>query len=213
MNNMIKSNKDIFLDGIIKDNPVFTIMLGLCPVLAVSTMVINGIGMGVAATFVLLGSNIVISLLRNFIPDKVRIPSYIIIIASFVTIIDLIMKAYVPPLSRSLGIFVPLIVVNCIILGRAEAFANKNSVTHSIIDAFGMGIGFMFSLTLIAFIRELLGAGSLTVEMEGIGGFTLKIPSEFFTPASIMILPAGAFLVMGLLMGLFNYIRIRSMKE
>ena len=213
MSDMIKTNKDIFYNGIIKDNPVFTIMLGLCPVLAVSTMVINGIGMGVAATFVLLGSNIVISLLRNFIPEKVRIPSYIIIIASFVTIIDLIMKAYVPPLSRSLGIFVPLIVVNCIILGRAEAFANKNSVAHSIIDAFGMGIGFTFSLTLIALIREFLGSGSLTVEMEGIGGFTLKIPPQFFSPASIMILPAGAFLVMGLLMGLFNYIRILNMKE
>ena len=148
-----------FIKGIIKENPTFVLVLGLCPTLAVSVSVANGIGMGIAATFVLLGSNAIISLLRNFIPDRVRIPCYIVVIATFVTIAELIMKAYSPALNRALGIYVPLIVVNCIVLGRAEAYAAKNRVIDSLFDGLGMGIGFTLALVLISAIREFLGSG------------------------------------------------------
>ncbi len=186
-----------FYKGIFKENPSFRLVLGICPTLAVTTSVENAIGMGLAATFVLLGSNIFIALLRNFIPDKVRIPSFIVIISTFVTITDLVMAAYAPDLHNALGIFIPLIVVNCIIMGRAEAFASKSSTGASIADAFGMGTGFTLALILIGSSRELIGNGTLL-------GFPILFSS--FKPAVIMILPPGAFLTMGLLLGLFNYI-------
>jgi len=190
-----------FNKGIIKENPSFRLVLGICPTLAVTTSVENAIGMGLAATFVLLGSNIFISLLRNFIPDKVRIPSFIVIISTFVTITDLIMAAYAPDLHNALGIFIPLIVVNCIIMGRAEAFASKAPLGLSIADAVGMGTGFTLALVLIGSIRELFGNGTLL-------GFEVMFAG--YPPAVIMILPPGAFLTMGLLLGLFNYISRRK---
>ena len=183
--------------GIIKENPVFRLVLGICPTLAVTTSLANALGMGLAATFVLLGSNIFISLLREAIPAKIRIPAFIVIISTFVTIIDLLMAAFLPELHSALGIFIPLIVVNCIIMGRAEAFASKEKVGPAIIDALGMGIGFTLSLSLIGSVRELFGNGTLL----GIG-----VPGLDAMPAIIMILPPGAFLTMGLLLGLFNYI-------
>ena len=178
-----------------RENPTFRIVLGLCPTLAVSTSVVNGIGMGVAATFVLVGSNIFVSFVRNIVPEKVRIPCYIVIIATFVTIADLFMKAYSPLLSRSLGMFVPLIVVNCIVLGRAEAFSSKEPPLKSILDALGMGIGFTWALVLISAIREAAGNGTLF-------GFPL---SANFEPPLFMILAPGALLTIGLLIGLINY--------
>ena len=187
--------------GIWKENPTFRLVLGICPTLAVTTSVENGIGMGIAATFVLLGSNIFISLLRNFIPDKVRIPSFIVIISTFVTITDLVMAAYAPDLHNALGIFIPLIVVNCIIMGRAEAFASKASIGRSIADALGMGTGFTLALILISGIRELFGNGTLL-------GFPVMFSG--YSPAVIMILPPGAFLTMGLLLGFFNYLSRRK---
>jgi len=190
-----------FNKGIFKDNPTFRLLLGICPTLAVTTSVKNGIGMGLATTFVLLGSNIFISLLRNFIPDKIRIPAFIVIISTFVTLIDLLMAAYVPEIHEALGIFIPLIVVNCIIMGRAEAYASRSPVMLSIADALGMGIGFTLSLSLISFVRELLGSGTVL-------GY--NVLTSFYEPAVIMILPPGAFLTMGLLLGLFNYISRRK---
>ena len=184
-----------FTKGFIKENPVFVMALGLCPTLAVSSSVMNAIGMGLAATFVLVCSNIIISLIKNFIPNKIRIPAYIVVIASFVTIVDMVMEAYVPDLHKSLGLFIPLIVVNCIILGRAEAFAGKNNVINSILDGFGMGLGFTLALVVIAVIREILGAGQLL-------GY--NILPQSYQPMLIAILAPGAFIVMGLLMGLMN---------
>ena len=183
-----------FLRGIIKENPTFVLALGLCPTLAVSVSVINGIGMGVAATFVLLGSNIIISIIKNNIPERIRIPCYIVVIATFVTIAEMLMKAYSPALDRALGIYVPLIVVNCIVLGRAEAYASKNSAANSFFDGLGMGIGFTLALILISGIREALGAGTLL-------GHKL-FPS--FEPAFVLGMPSGALLVIGLLLGFFN---------
>jgi electron transport complex, RnfABCDGE type, E subunit len=184
-----------FTKGIIKENPVFVMALGLCPTLAVSTSVQNAIGMGAAATFVLLCSNIFISLIKNFIPSKVRIPCYILVIASFVTIVDMVMEAYVPPLHKSLGIFIPLIVVNCIILGRAEAFASKNGVFRSMLDGLGMGLGFMLAIIIIASIREILGVGTI---------LDIRILPASYKPMIVAILPPGAFITIGLLMGLLN---------
>jgi electron transport complex protein RnfE len=189
-----------YTKGIIRDNPIFRLVLGLCPTLAVTTTVKNGIGMGVAATFVLLGANVFISLLRKSIPPQVRIPSYIVIISTFVTIVDLVMAAYAPELHSALGIFIPLIVVNCIILGRAEAFASKNPVRLAIADALGMGTGFTLSLILISSVRELFGSGTLL-------GY--PVLSTVYNPAVVMILPPGAFLTMGALMGLFQYLSHR----
>ncbi len=184
-----------FTKGIIKENPVFVMALGLCPTLAVSTSVQNAIGMGAAATFVLLCSNIFISLIKNFIPSKVRIPCFILVIASFVTIVDMAMEAYVPPLHKSLGIFIPLIVVNCIILGRAEAFASKNGVFRSMLDGLGMGLGFMLAIIIIASIREILGVGTI---------LDIRILPASYKPMIVAILPPGAFITIGLLMGLLN---------
>jgi electron transport complex protein RnfE len=199
------SSTSEFTKGIYRENPVFRLALGLCPALAVSSAMTNGIGMGIAATFVLLGSNIIISLIRGFVPSKIRIPCYIVVIATFVTIADLAMAGFAPELHKTLGIFVPLIVVNCIILGRAEAFASKNSTFKSILDALGMGIGFTFALLLIAFVRELLGSGKLF-------GITV-LPAAQFDPVLLMILPPGAFLMLGLYLGLFQYIDMRQKKR
>ncbi|MCD5397838.1 electron transport complex subunit E [candidate division NPL-UPA2 bacterium] len=186
--------KGEFTKGVFQENPVFVLLLGLCPALAVSVSVKNGLGMGIAATFVLLGSNLIISLLRKFIPARIRIPCFIVVIATFVVIVEQMMGAFSPELARALGIFIPLIVVNCIILGRAEAFASRNSLLRSLADALGMGIGFTLALLLISAIREILGSGRLL----GL----LVFPG--FNPMILMLLPPGAFLTLGLLMGLFN---------
>jgi len=186
-----------FVKGIIKENPTFVLALGLCPTLAVSISLSNGLGMGVAATFVLICSNVIIAIIKNLIPDKIRIPCYIVVIATFVTVTELIMKAYSPALDRALGLYVPLIVVNCIILGRAEAFASKNDVLPSLFDGIGMGIGFTLALLLISGIREFLGAGKL-MNLVVIKGFE---------PALVMAMPAGALLVIGLLLGFFNMVK------
>lgn len=191
-----------FLKGIIKENPTFVLALGLCPTLAVSVSVANAIGMGAAATFVLVCSNVIIAGIKNFIPDKIRIPCFIVVIATFVTIVEMSMKAYSPALNRSLGIYVPLIVVNCIVLGRAEAFASKSRIMASIFDGLGMGAGFTLALILISAIREIAGSGKLF-------GYNV-IPG--FEPAFLMIMPAGALLVIGLLMGYFNVVSARKRK-
>lgn len=184
-----------FNKGILRENPVFRVLLGLCPTLAVSNSISNAIGMGAATTFVLLGSNTVISSMRKFVPGKIRIPSYIVVIASFVTITELTMAAYFPALFKSLGIFVPLIVVNCIILGRAEGFASRHGVAVSVIDGLGMGAGFTLALIALAFFRELLGAGKL---------YGVSMLGEGFKPVLLMILPPGGFLTLGFLLALFN---------
>ena len=188
------------IKGLFKENPIFCLVLGLCPFLAVSTSLDNAIGMGAAATFVLVASNVIISLIRKKVPNKIRIPIFIVVIASFVTMASLFMQAYLPALNKALGIYVPLIVVNCIILGRAEAFASKNNTLSSFLDGLGMGIGFTLSLLLISLIREFLGTGSLKL----FGITLINIPMQ---PAMIFILPAGALLVMGLLLALFAHIR------
>lgn len=199
-----------FTKGILKENPIFIILLGLCPTLAVSTQVVNALGMGAGVIFVLLGSNIFVSLLKNFIPEKIRIPSYIVIIASFVTIVEMVMQAFIPGLYKNLGVFVPLIVVNCVILGRAEAFAKVNSVSRSIFDALGMGIGFTLALTLIALIREVVGAGTITLFPMGSFDGVVRIPGLSASPIRVIGLAAGALLVMGYLKGLFNWFGSRK---
>ncbi len=194
-----------FTKGIFKENPIFIIVLGLCPVLGVSTQVVNAIGMGGGVIFVLLGSNIFVSLLKDFIPEKVRIPAYIVIIASFVTVVQMVMEAFAPDLYNSLGVFVPLIVVNCIILGRAEAFANKNTVKASVLDALGMGIGFTLALMLISLIREVLGAGTITLFPVGSFSGVIEIPVLVDSPIRVFSLAAGALLVIGYLKAFFNW--------
>ena len=192
------SKLQLITRGIIKDNPTFVLILGMCPTLGVTSSAINGMGMGVATMAVLIMSNMVISMIKNIVPDKVRIPVFIVVIASFVTIIEMLMKAYVPSLYASLGVFIPLIVVNCIILGRAEAFASKNSIVDSALDGIGIGLGFTLSLTAIGAVREILGAGSIF-------GYTFAgdvMPLLF-------ILAPGGFLVLGYLMVLFNKIAKR----
>ncbi len=202
-----------FTKGLFKENPIFVIVLGLCPALGVSSRVINGLGMGAGVIFVLLGSNIFVSLLKDFIPPKVRIPSYIVIIASFVTIVEMVMQAYAPDLYDSLGVFVPLIVVNCVILGRAEAFASKNSVRSSILDALGMGIGFTLALTIISLVRESLGVGTITLFPMGNFNGIIRIPVIADSPARVFALAAGALLVMGYLKALVNIIQDRGGKK
>jgi len=191
--NLVKNLKN----GIVKENPIFVQLLGMCPTLAVTTSALNGLGMGLATTTVLIGSNIVIASLRKIIPSKIRIPVFIVVIATFVTLIDMFMHAYALELYKSLGLFIPLIVVNCLILGRAESYASKNDVVPSIFDAVGMGIGFTLALTVLGMVRELLGSGSL---------FGATILGGSFEPALIMILPPGAFLALGFLIGLVNFI-------
>ncbi|MBI9106035.1 MAG: electron transport complex subunit E [Spirochaetales bacterium] len=199
-----------FTKGFVKENPVFVLALGLCPALGVTSKVVNALGMGAGVIFVLLGSNIFVSVLKNFIPEKVRIPAYIVIIASFVTIVEMVMEAFVPALFESLGVFVPLIVVNCVILGRAEAFANKNSVKSSILDALGMGIGFTFALLIIAFIREVLGSGTISLIPIGTWDGIVSIPGLSKSPARVFSLAAGALLVMGYLKALFNWAELKK---
>lgn len=199
-------NAQYLTRGIYRENPIFALALGLCPALAVTTQVVNAIGMGVGVIFVLLCSNVLVSLLRNFIPSNVRIPAYIVIIASFVTIVDLVMQAYAPELSANLGVFVQLIVVNCVILGRAEAFASRNSVGASALDAIGMGIGFTLSLTAIALVREVLGAGTITLFAVGSFDGVIRIPGISESPARIISLPAGALLVVGYLKAFLNWV-------
>lgn len=188
-------------NGVIKENPTFVLMLGMCPTLAVTTSALNGLGMGVATMAVLIMSNLIISLLRKIIPDGVRVPVYIIIIASFVTIIEMLMHAYVTPLYNSLGIFIPLIVVNCIIFGRAEAYASKHNVLLSIFDGVGVGLGFTIGLTVIGIVRELLGNGTL---------FGKQIMPESYEPISIFILAPGAFLVLSILCALMNKVKSKT---
>lgn len=192
------SRLQIITKGILKENPTFVLVLGMCPTLGVTSSAINGMGMGIATMAVLIMSNIVISMIKNLIPDKVRIPAFIVVIASFVTIIEMLMQAYVPSLYASLGVFIPLIVVNCIILGRAEAFASKNGVFDSALDGLGIGLGFTLSLTIIGMVREALGAGSIF-------GFSF---AEGVMPL-LFILAPGGFLVLGYLMVLFNKIAKR----
>ena len=189
--------RDIFKNGIIEENPTFVQLLGMCPTLAVTTSVINGIGMGLSATFVLICSNFVISLVRKVIPNKIRIAAYIVIIATFVSVVEMLLKAYLPALSESLGMFIPLIVVNCIILARAESFAAKNSPLPSALDGLAMGLGFTGALTIIGTVRELLGNGTVL-------GFSIFGAS--YNPALIFILPPGAFLVLGVLIAVINMI-------
>ena len=186
------------LNGLITENPTFTLMLGMCPTLGVTTAAMNGIGMGLATTFVLVCSNLFISLLRNIIPDKVRIPSYIIVIASFVTMVDLFMQAFLPDLRSALGSYIPLIVVNCIIFARAESFAAKNPPLLSLADGLGMGIGFTVSITLLAAIRELFGAGTV---------FGAHVMPESYQPMGIMTQVPGGFITLGLMMILVNAAR------
>ena len=194
----------VFTNGLIKENPVLRLVLGTCPTLAVTTAAINGIGMGVSATVVLVCSNLVISLLRNIIPDKVRIPAYITIIAGFVSVVQMLVKAFLPDIDKSLGIFLPLIVVNCIILARAEMFASKNPPVVSILDGLGMGIGFTAVLTLMGAIRELLGAGTL---------FSLPITAELIDPMVVFLLPPGGFFVFGMLVAASNAVAKKNGKK
>ena len=195
--------KDIIKNGLIKENPTWVLVLGMCPTLATTTSAINGMSMGLATTFVLMMSNIVISLLKSVIPDKVRIPAFIVIIATFVTIVEMVMKAYLPALYDSLGLFIALIVVNCIVLGRAEAFASKNNVGQSFLDGLFMGLGFTWALTLVGMVRELLGTGCFFGHSL-IGGADGML---------MMILPPGGFLALGLLMALINHIRRQGVKK
>lgn len=181
--------------GIFKENPTFVLFLGLCPTLGVTTSAVNGIAMGLATLFVLILSNVIISMIKNLIPSKIRIPAYIMVIATLVTVLELSMKAYFPSLYEVLGIFIPLIVVNCIILGRAESYASKNSILNSMFDGIGNGLGFTLSLTVIGSIREVIGSGKL---------FGLSMVDKLFDPAMIFILPPGAFITIGVLVAIIN---------
>lgn len=193
-----------FTKGLWKEIPPFRLVLGLCPTLAVTTAAKNGLGMGLATTFVLVCSNVLISLLRNVIPRKVRIAAFIVVIASFVVIVELTMQAYFYPLYKILGLFIPLIVVNCIILGRAEAFASKNRLLPSIADGLGMGLGFTLSLTFLGAVREIIGNGTL---------FGMSILWDSFEPFSVMVKAPGAFLCLGVILGLMNWVSARQQKK
>lgn len=193
------NNKQNLLKGIFSENPVFVLVLGMCPVLAITTSVSNALGMGVAFTAVLIMSNMLISLIRNLIPNDVRIPAYIVVIATLVTIVDMLMNAFTYDIYQSLGLFIPLIVVNCVVLGRAEAFANKNTVWASFLDALGMGIGYTLAITIISAIREFFGNGTLL-------GFDVT-PFNLFEPATIFIVAPGAFLTLGFILGIINTVK------
>lgn len=199
-NNYVK----IFFEGIFTGNPVFILLLGLCPTLGVTSSAINGMSMGLAVVAVLACSNVLISAFKKLIPDQVRIPAFIMIIASLVTIVEMVMKAYTPDLYKVLGLFIPLIVVNCIVLGRAESFASKNGVLASLVDGVGTGLGFTLSLTVLGAIREALGNGSV---------FNIKFAPEGFTPALIFILAPGAFLTIGCIIATLNYLKMKKSKE
>lgn len=191
-----------FSNGLFKENPTFRLVLGTCPTLAVTTAVFNGIGMGIAAAAVLIGSNLIISLIKKIVPNEVRIPIYVVVIATFVTVVQMLIQAFSPELDKQLGIFIPLIVVNCIILARAEAFAAKNPPLNSVMDGIGMGLGFTVALTIISAVREILGAGTF---------FGMQLFGAGFEPALIMILPPGGFLVFGLSIAAFN--KLMSLKK
>lgn len=199
---MIKPIERLY-NGIVKENPTFVLMLGMCPTLAVTTSAVNGLGMGLSTCAVLMMSNLIISLLRKFIPDRVRMPAYIVIVATFVTVVELLMQAYVRPLYNALGLFIPLIVVNCIILGRAEAYASKHPPLPSFFDGLGMGLGFTLALTLIGSFRELLGKGSV---------FGFDIMPKGFVPATVMIMAPGAFFVLAGLTALQNKLKLGKSK-
>ena len=211
------SKSQIFTNGFLKENPVLVLVLGTCPTLAVTTMASNGIGMGLAATFVLLCSNVVISMLRKVIPDQVRIPCYITVIAGFVSVVQMLVKAFVPSLDTALGVYLPLIVVNCIILGRAEMFASKNSIADSALDGLGMGLGFTVTLTIMGTIREILGAGTW---MDGLGGlipslgadFKIQVVPESIDPFTLMTSAPGGFFVFGILMAGAAWLTSRPQK-
>lgn len=194
----------IFSRGLVFDNPVFVQLLGMCPTLAVTNSAFNGLGMGLATTAVLLGSNFVISLIKGFIPSKIRIPAFIVVIATFVTVVGMLMNAYLPALYEALGIFIPLIVVNCLILARAESFASKSSPFKSIVDGAGMGLGFTVALVVLGIVREITGAGTV---------FGAAILGESFIPARVMAMPPGAFIALGLLLALFNRITSKELNE
>ena len=194
---MKKSNFKVFMNGLLNENPTFRLLLGMCPTLAVSTAASNGLGMGLSTTFVLVFSNLVISLLRKVIPEKVRIPSFVVVIATFVTIIDLLIKAFVPSLSSSLGIYIPLIVVNCIIFARAESFAFKNAPVASVFDGLGMGLGFTLSLTLLSSVREIIGSGTW---------FGMQVMPVAYKPMAIIVSPSGGFITLGILILIVNAI-------
>lgn len=197
----MNKNFERVYNGIIKENPIFILMLGMCPTLAVTTSATNGMGMGLSTTVVLIASNFVISLLRNVIPDKVRLPAFIVVIASMVTVVQLLIQAYIPALYSALGIFIPLIVVNCIIMGRAESFASKNAPIPSIFDGIGMGLGFTVALTIIGSIRELFGAGSI---------FGFQIMPSFYKPVAILVKAPGAFMVLCLIVAFMNGMNISN---
>lgn len=192
-----QSSAQVFFNGLVKENPTFVLTLGMCPTLAVTTSAVNGLGMGLTTTAVLVLSNMIISLLRHIIPDKVRIPAFIVIIASFVTVMQLLLQGFIPSLYDSLGIYIPLIVVNCIILGRAEAYASKNPVLPSVFDGIGMGLGFTLGLTCIGIVRELIGSGKL---------FGFQVMPDIYEPVTIFILAPGAFLVLAFLVAARNKI-------
>uniref|UniRef100_UPI0040569E55 electron transport complex subunit RsxE n=1 Tax=Acetatifactor sp. TaxID=1872090 RepID=UPI0040569E55 len=191
-------------NGLLKENPTFVLMLGMCPTLAVTTSAMNGLGMGLTTAAVLALSNLIISMLRKIIPNRVRIPAFIVIIASFVTVVELLLKAYLPSLNDALGVYIPLIVVNCIILGRAESYAYSNPPIPSLFDGIGMGLGFTFALTCIGAVREILGAGTV---------FDVQIMPDSYTPIGIFVLAPGAFFVLAMLTALQNYIKIRGEKK
>jgi len=195
------SGKQNLLKGIIKENPVFVMLLGMCPALGVTSTAYNGLGMGIATLFVLLMSNLVVSLVKSQIPAKVRIPAFIIVIASFVTIVEMVLEAFIPFLYEQLGIFIPLIVVNCLILGRAEAFASRNSTLSSVIDALGMGLGFTIALTALGAVREVLGSGSL---------FDYRLLSDDASTLVLFILPPGAFIALAYLSAVFNRLTLKT---
>ena len=190
-----KTLSSVFFNGILNENPTLRLVLGICPTLASTTSATNAVGMGAAATFVLVGSNVVISLLRNIIPDKIRIPAFVVVICTFVTLVEMIVKAFVPALYASLGIFIPLIVVNCIILARAEAFASKNGPLLSAADGLGMGAGFTLAITVIGMVREILGSGSI---------FGISIFGAGFEPMLLALMAPGGFIVFGLVLGIAN---------
>ena len=215
---MSNNKMKILTNGILNENPVLRLVLGTCPTLAVTTMAANGIGMGLAATFVLICSNIVISALRNIIPDQVRIPCYITVIAGFVTLVQMLVKAFVPSLDTALGVFLPLIVVNCIILGRAEMFASKNGIVDSALDGLGMGIGFTITLTIMGTIREVLGAGTWMAGLDGLlpflgAGFKIQVLPASIDPFTIMTSAPGGFFVFGALMAAATWLTSRPKKE
>ena len=212
------SKLKILTNGILNENPVLRLVLGTCPTLAVTTMASNGIGMGLAATFVLLCSNIVISALRKIIPDQVRIPCYITVIAGFVSVVQMLVKAFVPALDSALGVYLPLIVVNCIILGRAEMFASKNGVIASALDGIGMGIGFTITLTIMGTIREILGSGTWMSGLDGLitslpEGFAIQVLPESIDPFTIMTSAPGGFFVFGVMMAAATWLTTRPKKE